>query len=44
MKKEYKSSIIKNKKNHIKKKKKIDGGSLKRVRSVLSYFYIWRQK
>ena len=37
MKKQYKSSRIKNKK--IKKKKEFfDGGSLKRLRSVLSYF------
>ena len=38
MRKLYKSSKIKNRKITKKKKKKNDGGSLKRLRSLLSYF------
>ena len=38
MKKQYKSSKIENKKNTKKKNMYIDGVSLKRLRSLLSYF------
>ena len=38
MRKQYKSLKIKNKKNNNITKKKIDGSSLQRLRSLLSYF------
>ena len=38
MRKQYKSSKIKNEKKKIKKKKCFEGGSFKRLRSLLSYF------
>ena len=41
MKIQYKSSRIK---IHKITPKKLMGGSLKRLRTLLSYFYIWRQK
>ena len=40
MRKQYKLSKIKNKKKL--QKKNFNGGSLKRLRSLLSYFQIWR--
>ena len=41
MRKQYKSSRIKNKKNYM---VFFDGGSPKRLRRLLIYFQIWRQK